>query len=261
MIFRSDTGPGLWTSVGVLWMILLGAGSLPSPCGADEILFKDQGVHVGTVIEENDQTVTVQFPRASIQSIVRTPQGSPSSPQPGDRLQEKIDELQKRIERLEKKQGESREPDRSPAPASLQGPGIQEQLFREEMGGVEGVILWQGKPLANAKVRIELVRYTGFSPGFVKKVFPGDGKESSDRGISIETQTDSQGRYTFEGVPPGSYRLYWMPDTKTGWVRRLRENPDLEVISGKRTVQNIPDKLPIAGPSKKKGEEGDLKSR
>jgi hypothetical protein len=33
-----------------------------------------------------------------------------------------------------------------------------------------------------------------------------------------------------------------MPDPQTGWVRRLRENPDFEIISGNVIVQNIPEK-------------------
>lgn len=252
MIVRSTVGPEPWPVVSVLTIILLAAGPLLPPCDADEVLFKDEGVHAGTVIEENEHTVTIQFPRESIQSIVRSSQGPPSVSKPDDRFQEEIDRLQKRIERLERKQGEEPKTGSSPAPGSLQSTALQEQLFREEMGGVEGVILWQGKPLANASVRIECVRYTGFSPGFVKKMFSGDKKDSLDQGISITTQTDSQGRYTFERVPPGSYRLYWMPDRTTGWVRRLRENPDLEVISGKRTVQNIPEKLPMGKTSQKK---------
>jgi hypothetical protein len=253
MIVRSTVGLEPWPVVSVLTIILLAAGPLLPPCDADEVLFKDEGVHAGTVIEENEHTVTIQFPRESIQSIVRSSQGPPSVSRPDDRFQEEIDRLQKRIERLERKQEEGLKSGSSGAAGSSQSTSIQEHLFQEEMGGVEGVILWQGRPLANGSVRIELVQYTGFSPTLVKKMFSGDEKGSSDQGISILTHTDSQGRYTFEKVPPGSYRLYWMPDAKTGWVRRLQENPDLEVISGNRTVQNIPGKLSIhTAPQKEK---------
>jgi protocatechuate 3,4-dioxygenase beta subunit len=68
------------------------------------------------------------------------------------------------------------------------------------------------------------------------------GSSESDQGISLSTQTDSQGRYNFDKVPPGSYRLYWWPDFKTGWIHRLREKPDFEVLSGKLTIQDIPEK-------------------
>jgi len=229
--------------VGVLSVILLLIGPLQSPAYADEILFKGQGAHVGTVIEENEGTVTIRFPRESIQSIIRSPQGAPYVSKSNEPLQEKIDQLQQRIERLERNQGEALKPGSSPNPVPLRNATIQEQLFQEEMGEVEGVILWQGKPLANASVRIDLVTYTGSSLASVKKMFSGGEKGSPVQGISLSTQTDSHGRYTFARVPPGSYRLYWMPDDKTGWVHRLRENPDLEVFSGERTVQNIPEKL------------------
>ena len=82
-----------------------------------------------------------------------------------------------------------------------------------------------------------------------------DEKESyeTDQGISLNTQTDDKGRYAFEKVPPGTYRLYWWPDFKTGWVHRLREKPDFEVLSGKLTILNIPEnpatvKTPVRKP-------------
>ncbi len=98
--------------------------------------------------------------------------------------------------------------------------------------------------MANGKVRIELENYTGVSLASVKKMLSEEVKEStvSDQGIFLATQTDSKGRYTFEKVPPGSYRFYWWPDFKTGWVHRLREKPDFEVLSGKLTIQDIPEK-------------------
>jgi hypothetical protein len=33
-----------------------------------------------------------------------------------------------------------------------------------------------------------------------------------------------------------------MPDANTGWIRRLREKPDIEVVSGNLTVENVPEK-------------------
>ncbi len=70
------------------------------------------------------------------------------------------------------------------------------------------------------------------------------GSSDTDQGISLTTQTDSQGRYSYEKVPPGTYRIYWWPDFKTGWVHRLREKPDFEVLSGKLTILNIPETQP-----------------
>jgi hypothetical protein len=120
---------------------------------------------------------------------------------------------------------------------------VHHELMQEEMGRVQGVILWDDKPLKNAEVKIVLESYTGFSFAAVKKLFAADQKKSSQDGIILETQTDSQGSYVFHKAPPGFYRLYWLPDTTTGWVRRLREKPDFEVISGKLTIADVPEKM------------------
>jgi hypothetical protein len=249
--------------------LIIMMGWFPSYCFADEILFKNKGVQVGTVLDEDEQTVTIRFPRNSIQSVVKGQKGAPLVQKSDAQLLEKVEQLQQRIERLERKQAEPKEsgpspilvprPERkqeegqgisrsSPPPPEPTSKGaIQEQLLQEELGRVQGLIQWQGKPLAEGKVKIELEKYTGVSLASVKKMFSGSEKGSSDTGqeISLTTQTDSQGRYSFEKVPPGTYRIYWWPDFKTGWVHRLREKPDFEVLSGKLTILNIPEKPSI----------------
>ncbi len=109
---------------------------------------------------------------------------------------------------------------------------------------MEGVILWNGKPLKNARVKIVMDKYTGFSAATVKRVFgvKGDEKSSGIDAIAIDTQTDSNGHYSIEQAPPGFYTLFWEPDAQTGWVRRLREDSDLEIVPGKLIVLNIPEK-------------------
>jgi hypothetical protein len=250
--------------VGVVIMM----GWFQSYCLADEILFKDKGVQVGTVMSEDEQTVTIRFPRDSIQSVVKTQKGTPLVQKSDVQLLEKVEQLQQRIERLERNQAESKETAHSPvllprpqlkqeerpeiSRSSLPPPepapkgALQEQLLQEELGQVQGLIQWQGKPLAGGQVRIELEKYTGVSLVSVKKMFSASGKRTSDtgQGISLTTQTDSQGRYSYEKVPPGTYRIYWWPDFKTGWVHRLREKPDFEVLSGKLTILNIPETQP-----------------
>jgi hypothetical protein len=251
--------------IGQVGLIIL-TGWIPSYCFADEILFKDKGVQVGTVVNEDEQTVTIRFPRDSIQSVVRIQKGAPLVQKSDAQLLEKVEQLQQRIERLEAKQAEPKESGPSPIlvprlegkqeegqgigrsspppPQSASKGTIQEQLLQEELGRVQGLIQWQGKPLADGKVRIELEKYTGVSLASVKKMLSGNEKISSDKdeGISLTTPTDSQGRYSFEKVPPGTYRIYWWPDFKTGWIHRLREKPDFEVLSGKLTILNIPEK-------------------
>jgi hypothetical protein len=242
-----------------LGILLVG---LPLSCGYAEVInLKDKVIPAGVVAGENEKLPPIQVPRESTQSTEKNKKVDPPAGKTEAQLLEKIDDLQKRVERLERLLEESRKADVAPTPGyglgrkSEEGlksgslpdltpsgsTAIHEQLLREELGQVEGVIQWQGKPLANGNVRIELEKYTGFSLTSVKKMFAGDERGSVEQGLSLSTKTDSQGRYSFARVPPGSYRIYWWPDFKTGWVHRLREKPDFEVISGKVTTQNIPE--------------------
>jgi hypothetical protein len=247
--------------IGRLGLGTILVGLLLSSGFAEVIDLKDKVIPPGVLAGENGKMVPIQVPKESTQSIEKNKKVDPPAGKSEAQLLEKIDALQKRVERLERLLEESRKADGTPtlapgfggkteeglkagglpdSPAS-KSTAIHEQLLREELGQVEGVILWQGMPLSNGNVRIELEKYTGFSLTSVKKMFSGDERGSVDQGLSLSTKTDSQGRYSFARVPPGSYRLYWWPDFKTGWVHRLREKPDFEVISGKVTVQNIPD--------------------
>jgi hypothetical protein len=248
------------------------------PCLADEILFQDQkGVQTGVVVGEDDQSVTIRFPRDAIKSITRSEKG-PSTPLTGkviweegkDYLILKIPRRSIRVVSQETRAGtaaEEQEPSlsglsrgnenavQSEGPSEATGKNGSEQtsgssknkdtlqkLLREETGSVEGVILWQGKPLQNREVKIVLERYIGFSLAALKEWFSADKNKSSQGEIVLETRTDSHGRYIFHETPPGYYRLYWIPDEKTGWVHRLREKPDIEVTTGNLTVEDVPEK-------------------
>jgi hypothetical protein len=237
------------------------------PCSADEILFQNQkGPQAGIVVEEDNQSVTIRFPKTAIKSITRS--GDESAPGLSNRViwEEGRDYLILKIPRRSiqvlpaetltepqpassglsqnqaappEKAGVSRTAKVTGSPTNM---NAQHELLKEEMGSVEGVIMWRGKPLQDRKVKIVLERYTGFSIAALKKWFSGDKEEASENGIVLATRTDSEGRYVFRQVPPGFYRLYWMPDANTGWIRRLREKPDIEVVSGNLTVENVPEK-------------------
>jgi hypothetical protein len=239
-------------------LIMLMAGLLLSPrwspCWADEIVLKEQGVHTGTVLEEDEQTVTIRFPREAIQSIVKDPEEVHSTKETQslesvlpaeEELQESIEQLQERVERLEKNREQGKEAVESSVQGTAKSLKTHEELLVEEMGRVEGVIAWRGKPLNNGRVKIVLQKYTGFSIAALKEMFKSGKDKAAQQGVILETQADSHGRYSFVKVPPGSYRLYWHPAAGKDWVRRLREKPDFEVIPGKLTVQNIPGKKAI----------------
>ena len=270
MISKKNRGLGILTL-----LLLLGLAHLSL---ADEIVFQDQKAsQIGTVVTEDEQSVTIKFSRDSISSITRTQEGISTTPPAKIIWEERGDYFVLKIPRqdmqIEKFEAHTRAiPDKpkpspnSPVPAventvppvkkssapepaivsqtleSSQNVTAHQQLLQEEMGGVQGVIIWQGKPMENGKVRITLETYTGFSISALRQMLTGGKEKSTEQEVSFETQTDSQGRYAFSKVPPGYYRLYWLPDPQTGWVHRLREKADFEVISGKVFVQNIPEK-------------------
>ncbi len=159
-----------------------------------------------------------------------------------DALENRIERLEQRIEQLEQRLDSIDKVEAPVLPLSPSDEPVADRILREEMGNVEGTILWQGKPLVHTDVKIELTRYTGFSLGSLKKVFVRNREKSSGQGMALLTRTDSEGRYFFEAVPPGEYLLYWRPDPETGWVHRMRERYDFEVVAGELTVQNIPEK-------------------
>jgi hypothetical protein len=270
MIGKKQRGLGVFTLLFWVWFSY--------PCLADEILFQDQKApQTGTVVNEDEQSVTIRFSRESIKSIKKSPEGaSPALPgkviweDRGDYVVLKIPRQAIQIESSEtpagagsnkpgsaasgalpaqdkpappEKRSSAGEPARvSQVAVASEKDATHEKMLQEEMGGVQGTIVWQGKPLDNAKVRIDLETYTGFSIAAVKHMLGIGKEEATARDVSFETQTDSQGRYSFPQVPPGYYRLYWLPDPQTGWVRRLREKPDFEVVPGNVIVQNIPGK-------------------
>lgn len=203
---RAGVSPCRWVLAG----IILFASSMLSPAGADEIRFRNRdGVQAGTVLEEDGRSVTVRFPREAIDSITRVAGSPVNDPKRGPApLEERVRELERKVDSL---------------PAT--GRAIPGQ---EEAGAVEGIILWKGRPMAQGRVMI--------IPSGVARASGGK------KGDLYETETDAGGRYRFERVRPGAYLLYWMPDGETGWVRRLRDLPDLDVVPGGVAVLNIPEK-------------------
>lgn len=191
---------------------------------ADEIRFRSRdGAQTGTVLEENGGSVTVRFPREAIESIQRT-SGKPEE----ETKREPAHGLEERVRDLERKVG------------ALPASGFPAPVL-EAAGGVEGVIRWKDRPLSRGRVMIVPAKVAGLPPEYREKVKAGvEGASGGGNVDKFETETDPAGRYRFERVPPGEYLFYWMPNPETGWVRRLREKPDIEVVAGGVAVLNIP---------------------
>lgn len=147
-------------------------------------------------------------------------------------------DLEERVKELERKVDLLYDAVKHSGQATSKKESLGEQLVQGEMGGVEGAIRWKGKPLVHGDVMVVLTRYTGISLASLKMTHSGSGDK--DRGIYFEATTDALGRYRFEKVPPGEYLFYWKPDAETGWVRRMNDRADVEVLPGKTMVLNIP---------------------
>ncbi|MFQ5687596.1 MAG: carboxypeptidase-like regulatory domain-containing protein [Candidatus Scalindua sp.] len=89
----------------------------------------------------------------------------------------------------------------------------------ENYGRVAGRMLAKGKALPGCKVKIIMLEQWGMF---------GKTKE----GLRFETITDENGRYLFEKVPPGGYKLYWKPPGETSWVRSINMKPEIFVEAG-----------------------------
>ena len=105
---------------------------------------------------------------------------------------------------------------------------MEEKTYEaENFGDVKGRMLFKGKPLSRCQVKIVLLEKWGL----LKTV-----KE----GIRFETVTGDNGRYHFEKVPPGGYKLYWKPPAESSWIRRMRMEPDIYVEVGE--TYYLPDR-------------------
>ncbi len=108
----------------------------------------------------------------------------------------------------------------------------QEKVFTQDknLGGVEGKILYSGKPLPDCQVKLQMLEKGGL---LSKGYRPVEGA------VEYETITDKDGVYRFTSVPPGSYKLYWKPSTEETWVRRFKMEPDVIVDAGRLTNPKV----------------------
>ncbi len=95
----------------------------------------------------------------------------------------------------------------------------EKALDVENYGRVTGRMFYKGKLLPGCQVKIVMLEKWG--------VF-GKPKE----GLRFETITDEDGRYLFEKVNPGGYKIYWKPPHESSWIRSIKMEPDMFVEAG-----------------------------
>jgi len=103
----------------------------------------------------------------------------------------------------------------------------EEKYDLENYGKVSGRMLNRGNHLPGCQVKITLLEKWGLFGN------PGEG-------IRFETITEEDGRYFFEKVPPGGYKLYWKPPNETSWIRSIKMEPDFFVEIGE--TKSVPDR-------------------
>ena len=81
--------------------------------------------------------------------------------------------------------------------------------------------------------RVRAVQLTG------RSLLPGILEAPPKLDRAVETRTDGDGRFLFEGLPPGNYKIWIQPRGRKDWIRRIRLVPDVKVIEGK-TVEMKP---------------------
>ncbi|MCF6284535.1 MAG: carboxypeptidase-like regulatory domain-containing protein [Candidatus Hydrogenedentes bacterium] len=91
-------------------------------------------------------------------------------------------------------------------------------------GHAEGQMLRRGRGLVGCKVK--LVQLSGRSTRF----------QGYSEGEEFLTTTDAQGKYRFEGIPIGNYKIKWELPGDQGWIKRLRNAADVTVESGRVSV-------------------------
>jgi hypothetical protein len=166
------------------------------------------GSEEGTAGDQGDASVRTAQPSADV-----------------ERLKERIDELTLKFEKRLDVQLETQQED---------GIAIEERIKEElkaeledkersyeaeNYGRLTGRMLFKGKPLPGCQVKIVMLQKWGIF-GAPKK------------GLQLEVITDENGRYLFDKVSPGGYKMYWKRPGESSWIRSIKMEPDIFVEAG-----------------------------
>jgi hypothetical protein len=90
-------------------------------------------------------------------------------------------------------------------------------------GTVHGRLLHRGRSVSGCQVTL--------AP--LKRAY---GRYQIIKGTQPQTAvTAADGRYDFENVKPGPYKLFWLPKGEQQWVRRIEYQPDVVARNGEAT--------------------------
>ena len=95
------------------------------------------------------------------------------------------------------------------------------------VGSAEGRILRGGEGLQGCQVKLIRIMKQQSITEMLNVV-----KEGTEFG----TVTDKDGKYHFDRLPVGAYKLKWQLPNDKGWIRRLRDKPDAIITRGQTTV-------------------------
>jgi len=87
-------------------------------------------------------------------------------------------------------------------------------------GEVEGRLSHRGHPLVHCTVALLPLSKSG------------SGYHVNGEREPPVCHTDSNGVYRFPDVPPGAYKLTWLPEGTRQWIRRVKFHPDVHVKAG-----------------------------
>lgn len=217
---------------------------------ADTISLKDHREPVqGEIVDETEEAFVIEVPKAQVTRVERSaPFTKRSTVAASKVLWEERDGYV--IIHIPQEQVEHRDLAESPFPSSPRAGMVRSPVEESvkpsaevaapsagpvdrRLGGITGRVLWDGKPLANCKVKTVMVS----SPqplAMVSKLLGHSEAYADEEGYVAEAMTDASGRYHVARVPPGEYDIYWQPEghPASQWIRRLREQPDLVVLEG-----------------------------
>lgn len=95
------------------------------------------------------------------------------------------------------------------------------------VGSAEGRILRGGEGLQECQVKLMRI---------MKRQSITEMFNVVKEGTEFGTVTDEDGKYHFDRLPVGAYKLKWQLPNDKGWIRRLRDKPDAIITEGQNTV-------------------------